>query len=128
MIERWQSEGISHRQIATLLGKPLQTINNKIKRGFVRQQVRKGRFEKVYRADAAQVVYDENRTKSVRPVTSTMELKERIVHYWRQKYSPEMMGMAKDIPVPIPTIYYWIHHGHLGDGTICFALSTQKQS
>ena len=114
LIERWQSEGISHRQIAALLEKAPQTINNEIKRGFVRQQVRKGRFEKVYRADAAQVVYDENRTKSVRPITLTKELKERIVHYWRQKYSPEMMGMAKGIPVPIPTIYYWIHHGHLG--------------
>lgn len=81
LIERWQSEGISHRQIAALLGKAPQTINNEIKRSFVRQQVRKGRFEKVYRADAAQVVYDENRTKSVRPVTLTKELKERIVHY-----------------------------------------------
>ena len=114
LIERWQSDGISHRQIAALLGKAPQTINNEIKRSFVRQQVRKGRFEKVYRADAAQVVYDKNRTKSVRPVTLTKELKERIVHYWRQKYSPEMMGMAKGIPVPIPTIYYWIHHRHLG--------------
>lgn len=114
LIERWQSERISHRQIATLLGKAPQTINNEIKRGLVRQQVRKGRFEKVYRTDAAQVVYDENRTKSVRPVTLTKELKERIVHYRGQKYSPEMMVKTKGIPVPISTIYYWIHHGHLG--------------
>lgn len=114
LIERWQSDGISHRQIAALLGKAPKTINNEIKRGFVRQQVRKGRVEKVYRADAAQGVYDENRTKSVRPVTLTKELKERIVHYWRQKYSPEMIVKAKGFPVPISTIYYWIHHGHLG--------------
>ncbi len=60
------------------------------------------------------MVYDENRIKSVRPVTLTKELKERIVHYWKQKYSPEMMVMAKGIPVPIATIFYWIHHGHLG--------------
>lgn len=91
-----------------------QTINNEIKRGFVSQQVRKGRFEKVYWADAAQVVYDENRTKSVRPVILTKELKERIVQYWMQKYSPEMMFKAKGFPVPISTIYYWIHHRRFG--------------
>ncbi|CAM3347374.1 Transposase [Streptococcus pluranimalium] len=88
-MERWQSEGVSHRQIAALLGKSPQTINNEIKRGLVRQQVRKGKFERVYRADTAQATYEENKSKSVRPVTLTKELKERIVHYW-------------------------IHHGHLG--------------
>ena len=31
-----------------------------------------------------------------------------------QKYSPEMMVKAKGINVPISTIYYWIHNGHLG--------------
>lgn len=25
-----------------------------------------------------------------------------------------MMVKSKGIPVPISTIYYWIHHGHLG--------------
>ena len=37
-----------------------------------------------------------------------------MTHYIKQKYSPEMMVKAKGIPVPISTIYYWIHHGHLG--------------
>lgn len=114
LIERWKSEGRSHRQIAELLGKAPQTINNEVKRGLVRQQVRKGKFKKVYRADAAQSAYDTNRTKSVRPVTLTKELKEQILHYWGQKYSPEMMVKAKGISVPISTIYYWIHHGQLG--------------
>lgn len=114
LIERWKNEGFSHRQIAALLDKAPQTINNEIKRGLVRQQVRKGKFEMVYCAEKAQVTYDENRTKAVRPVTLTKELKERILHYWEQKYSPEMMVKAKGIPVPISTIYYWIHHGHLG--------------
>ncbi|MEQ9764475.1 hypothetical protein ABPS01_07355 [Streptococcus sp. ZJ151] len=39
----------------------------------------------VYRAEKAQATFDENRTKSVRPVSLTKELKERILHYWKQK-------------------------------------------
>lgn len=44
----------------------------------------------------------------------TKELKEKILHYHNQKFSPEMMGMAKGVNVEISTIYYWIHHGKLG--------------
>lgn len=40
--------------MADLLGKAPQTINNKIKRGTILQQVRKGKFEKHYSADAQQ--------------------------------------------------------------------------
>ena len=47
-------------------------------------------------------------------MTLTKELKEKIVHYIKQKYSSEMMVKAKGVNVPISTIYYWIHHGHLG--------------
>lgn len=34
-IERWNKEGKSNREIARLLGKSYQTINNEIKRGLV---------------------------------------------------------------------------------------------
>ncbi|KXT68146.1 Mobile element protein [Streptococcus gordonii] len=85
-----------------------------MKRGQVRQQVRKGKFEWVYSADFAQEVYINKRKSSVKQCSLTMELKENIVHYIKQKYSPEMMVKAKGINVPIATIYYWIHHGHLG--------------
>ncbi|CKC38305.1 IS1239 transposase [Streptococcus pneumoniae] len=44
----------------------------------------------------------------------TKELKEKILHYHNQKFSPEMMVMAKGVNVGISTIYYWIHHGKLG--------------
>ncbi|GAY71682.1 IS1239 transposase, partial [Streptococcus canis] len=44
----------------------------------------------------------------------TKELKEKIVHYIKQKYSPEMLVKTKGVNVPISTIYYWIHHGQLG--------------
>ncbi|VDC43611.1 hypothetical protein FMV2238Y02_21260 [Streptococcus canis] len=37
-----------------------------------------------------------------------------MTHYIKQKYSPEMMVKANGIPVPISTIYYWIHYSHLG--------------
>ncbi|MGZ7234589.1 helix-turn-helix domain-containing protein, partial [Streptococcus pyogenes] len=44
LIEKWKSEGKSNRVIASLLGKAPQTIHNEVKRGLVRQQVRKGKF------------------------------------------------------------------------------------
>ena len=47
-------------------------------------------------------------------MTLTKELKEKMTHYIKQKYSPEMMVKAKGVNVPISTIYYWIHHGQLG--------------
>jgi len=113
-IERWLQEGCSNREIARRLSKAPQTIHNEVKRGKVRQQVRKGKFEIVYSADKAQQDYEAKRKRSVRKVTLTKELKECICHYMKQNYSPEMMVRAKRIPVPISTIYYWIHHGHLG--------------
>lgn len=54
-IQRWKLEGRSNREIARLLGKAPQTIHNEIKRGLVRQQVRKGKFEAVYSAQHAQL-------------------------------------------------------------------------
>ncbi|WP_444811677.1 IS30 family transposase, partial [Streptococcus canis] len=107
-------EGQSNREIARRLAKAPQTIHNDVKRGQVRQQVRRGKYEQVYSADFAQKVYDNNRKRSVKQVSLTKELKEKMTHYIKQKYSPEMMVKAKGIPVPISTIYYWIHHGQLG--------------
>ena len=37
LIERWKQEGKSNREIAGLLGKSPQTINNEIKQGLVLQ-------------------------------------------------------------------------------------------
>ena len=114
MIERWLQEGLSNREIARRLAKAPQTIHNEVKRGQVRQQVRKGKFEVIYSADFAQKAYQNNRKRSVKQVSLTKGLKEKITHFIEQKYSPEMMVKSKGIPVPISTIYYWIHHGHLG--------------
>lgn len=113
-IERWLHEGLSNREIARRLAKAPQTIHNEVKRGQVRQQVRKGKYELVYSADFAQDAYDNNRKCSVKRLSLTKELRENIVHYLKQKYSPEMIVKTKGITVSISTIYYWIHHGQLG--------------
>ena len=114
LIERWKNENMSNREIAGLLGKAPQTINNEVKRGTTLQQVRKGLYKKVYSADYAQTVYQTNRKRSVKKIILTKELKEKIVHYTKQKFSPEMMVNKKQLAVGISTIYYWVHHGHLG--------------
>ncbi|VFI02692.1 IS1239 transposase [Streptococcus pneumoniae] len=114
LIERWKKEGKSNREIASLLGKAPQTIHTEIKRGTVRQCLGKGRFKEIYSADYAQQSYENNRKHSVKKSSLTKELKEKILHYHNQKFSPEMMVMAKGVNVGISTIYYWIHHGKLG--------------
>ncbi|MHC5792002.1 helix-turn-helix domain-containing protein, partial [Streptococcus pyogenes] len=78
-IEKWKSEGKSNRVIASLLGKAPQTIHNEVKRGLVRQQVRKGKFELVYQADYAQDRYERKRQKSVRPVNLDEDTKDKIL-------------------------------------------------
>lgn len=114
LIERWKNEGKSNREIASLLGKAPQTIHTEIKRGTVLQCIGKRRFKEVYSADYAQQSYESNRKLSVKKSSWTKELKEKILHYYNQKFSPEMMGKAKGVNVGISTIYYWIHHGKLG--------------
>lgn len=107
-----EKEGKSKRKIAPLLGKVPQTIHTEIKRGTVRQCL--GKDASVYSADYAQQSYENNRKRSVKKSSLTKELKEKILHYHNQKYSPEMMVKAKGVNVGISTIYYWIHHGKLG--------------
>ncbi len=51
LIEKWKIEGKSNHEIADLLGKAPQTINNEINRGTTLQQVRKGVYKKVYSAE-----------------------------------------------------------------------------
>ncbi|EID71482.1 DNA-binding helix-turn-helix protein [Streptococcus pseudopneumoniae SK674] len=128
LIERWKKEGKSNREIASLLGKAPQTIHNEIKRGTVRQCLGKGRFKEVYSADYAQQAYENNRKRSVKKSRLTKELKEKILHYHNQKFSPEMMVKAKGVNVGISTIYYWIHHGKLGcQNRICSILEKEKR-
>ncbi|VJG45910.1 IS1239 transposase [Streptococcus pneumoniae] len=89
LIERWKKEGKSNREIASLLGKAPQTIHTKIKRRTVRKCLGKGRFKEVYSADYAQQSYENNRKRSVKKSSLTKELKEKILHYHNQKFSPD---------------------------------------
>lgn len=73
------------REIARRLAKAPQTINNEIKRGQVRQQVRKGKFEVSYSADFAQKNYETNRKRSGKQASLTSALKAKIIHYLKQK-------------------------------------------
>ncbi|HEM5471009.1 TPA: IS30 family transposase, partial [Streptococcus suis] len=68
----------------------------------------------VYSADYAQTVYQSNRKRSVKKLILTKEIREKILHYHKQKFSPEMMVKKKQVKVGISTIYYWFHNGHLG--------------
>ncbi|WP_194284423.1 helix-turn-helix domain-containing protein, partial [Streptococcus pneumoniae] len=114
LIERWKKEGKSNREIASLLGKAPQTIHTEIKRGTVRQCLGKGRFKEVYSADYLNSLMKTIASGSVKKSSLTKELKEKILHYHNQKFSPEMMVIAKGVNVGISTIYYWIHRGKLG--------------
>ena len=89
LIERWKKEGKSNREIASLLGKAPQTIHTEIKRRTVRKCLGKGRFKEVYSADYAQQSYENNRKRSVKKSSLTKELKEKILHYHNQKFSPD---------------------------------------
>ncbi|SNG74860.1 transposase-like protein, IS1239 [Streptococcus pneumoniae] len=99
LIERWKNENKSNREIAGLLGKAPQTIHNEVKRGTTLQQVRKGLYKKVYSADYAQTVYQFNRKRSVKKLILTKEIREKILHYHKQKFSPEMMVNKKQVKV-----------------------------
>ena len=97
LIESWKKEGKSNREMAALLGKALQTIHNEIKRATVRQCVGKGRFKEIYSADYAQQSYESNRKLSVKKSSLTKELKEKILHYHHQKFSPERWSRLKEL-------------------------------
>lgn len=49
LIKRWKNKNMSNREIAGLIGKAPQSINNEINRGTALQQVRKGLYKKVCR-------------------------------------------------------------------------------
>jgi len=69
LIDLWKNENMSNREIAGLLGKAPQTINNEVKRGTT--------LQKVYSADYAQTVYQTNRKQSVKKIILMKELKRK---------------------------------------------------
>lgn len=115
LIEKWKKEGKSNREIARLLGKNHQTINNEIKRGLVIQRTSYGKFKKVYKAEFAQVIYDKNKRNCGRKLKVDYVIRDKVIHYLKYKHSPEMISKTKlDGKISTSTIYYWINKGFFG--------------
>lgn len=115
LIEKWKKERKSNREIAKLLGKSPQTINNEIKRASVIQRTSYGKLKKMYKADFAQLIYDKNKKRCGRKLKIPFEIRDKILHFLKQKYSPEMISKTKiDNKISTSTIYYWINNGFFG--------------
>lgn len=115
LIEKWKKERKSNREIARLLGKSPQTINNEIKRGLVVQRTSYGKLKKIYKADFAQLIYDKNKKRCGRRLKVPFEIRDKILHFLKQKHSPEMISKTKiDKKISTSTIYYWINKGFFG--------------
>lgn len=115
LIEKWKKEKKSNREIARLLGKNHQTINNEIKRGSVVQKNANGKLKMVYIADYAQLIYDNNKKKCGRKLKVSFEIRDKVINYLKQKHSPESISNTKvNKKVSTSTIYYWINKGFFG--------------
>lgn len=66
LIEKWFKEGMSRRQIAKLLGRSHQTINNEVKRGQVQQMDTFRAYHIVYSSEYAHQQYHKQRKKSIK--------------------------------------------------------------
>ncbi|MGI6734075.1 MAG: transposase [Anaerovoracaceae bacterium] len=64
-IELLAGEGKTAYAIAKLLNRPINTITNELRRGTV-EQIKQGKFVKIYYADAGQAKYEANRRNTGR--------------------------------------------------------------
>src|SRR5574337_1073079 len=95
LIEKWFKEGMSRRQIAKLLGRSHQTINNEVKRGQVQQMDTFRAYHIVYSSEYAHQQYHKQRKKSIKNTKLDKLVLEKIVHYIKAKVSPEVIAKAK---------------------------------
>lgn len=95
LIEKWKNEGSLIVKSPTYLERLLRPLITRSIGGTTLRLVRKGVYKKVYSADYAQTVYQSNRKRSVKKFILTKEIKEKILHYHKQKFSPEMMVKKK---------------------------------
>lgn len=112
LIEKWKKEHKSNREIAKLLGKAPQTINNEIKRGTVDLSFHGGTKE--YSAEKAQNDYNHLRLAVGRTDTWSVKKEEIIREHILNKYSPEIISQLPDMPSCV-TIYTWIYKGWITD-------------
>jgi transposase, IS30 family len=115
LIEKWRKEKLSYRQIAKRLGRSPQTINTEVKRGLVQQMDTHRRYHMVYSSEYAQRQYEHNRKRSIKHSKLDKQVSETIVHYIKNKFSPEVIAKVKlRGQVSTRTIYNWIYQGKLG--------------
>ena len=115
LIEKWFKEGMSRRQIAKLLGRSHQTINNEVKRGQVQQMDTFRAYHIVYSSEYAHQQYHKQRKKSIKNTKLDKLVLEKIVHYIKAKVSPEVIAKAKfNGQISYSSIYNWIYNGKLG--------------
>ena len=112
---RWLKEGRSRRQIARLLGRSPQTINNEVIRGQVQQMDTFRHYHSVYSSDYAQKQYGRHRKNSIKKTKLDKKLSEIIVHYIKDRVSPEVIAKVKlKGIISASTVYNWLYQGRLG--------------
>ena len=115
LIGRWLKEGRSRRQIARLLGRSPQTINNEVIRGQVQQMDTFRHYHSVYSSDYAQKQYGRHRKNSIKKTKLDKKLSEIIVHYIKDRVSPEVIAKVKlKGIISASTVYNWLYQGRLG--------------
>ena len=110
LIDKWHKERLSNRHIAKRLGRSPQTINNELRRGLVRQMDTARRYYLTYSPEYAQRQYEMNRKRSTKQTKLDKRLSTCIVHYIKDKVSPEVIAKVKlKGQVSTRTIYNWIY-------------------
>lgn len=77
---------------------------------------------------SAQKLYGNNLKRLVKQTYLTDEVKEKIIHYIEQKYSPEMMVKTKKVQYPSLNHLLLDSPRTLGFDSSRYAVSSQKQS
>jgi len=115
LIGKWLKAGMSRRQIAKLLGRSPQTINNEVIRGQVQQMDTFRHYHSVYSSDYAQKQYGRHRKNSIKKTKLDKKLSEIIVHYIKDRVSPEVIAKVKlKGIISASTVYNWLYQGRLG--------------
>lgn len=108
-IERWHNvDKMSNRQIALLLGKSAQTINNELKLGQI-----KLKRKKKYSAQNAQELHEVNKSRCGRRTKLTEKLNEEISMLVKEKYSLEVICSMLNEKLSLRTLYHWLKQGWL---------------
>nr|WP_231698837.1 helix-turn-helix domain-containing protein [Parvimonas parva] len=91
LIEKWKKEGKSNREIARLLCKNHQTINNKIKRSTVIQRTTYEKLKKVYKVEFTQIIYYKNKRNYGRKSKVDYIIRNKVTHYLKYKHTGEFL-------------------------------------